>query len=84
MERTDLYFAHKYELNPVTYCVRISDVGRSDIREIVKDTENCRISIYGHIHGKSGFRLAYEGEYKGVDFRLISGDRIGFMPVLVR
>ena len=39
---------------------------------------------YGHIHGKSGFRLAYEGEYKGVDFRLISGDRIGFMPVLVR
>ena len=51
MERTDLYFAHKYELNPVTYCVRISDVGRSDIREIVKDTENCRISIYGHIHG---------------------------------
>lgn len=51
MERTDLYFAHKYELNPVTYCVHISDVGRSDIREIVKDTENCRISIYGHIHG---------------------------------
>ena len=39
---------------------------------------------YGHIHGKSGFRLAYEGEYKGIDFRLISGDRIGFMPVLVR
>ena len=39
---------------------------------------------YGHIHGKSGFRLAFEGEYKGVDFRLISGDRIGFMPVLVR
>ena len=39
---------------------------------------------YGHIHGKGGFRLAYEGEYKGVDFRLISGDRIGFMPVLVR
>lgn len=39
---------------------------------------------YGHIHGKSGFRLAHEGGYKGIDFRLISGDRVSFMPVLVR
>ncbi len=38
---------------------------------------------YGHIHGKKNFRLAHEGEYKGVDFRLISCDRVGFMPVLV-
>ena len=51
MERTDLYFAHKYELNPVNYCVRISDVGRSEIVKIVKDNENSRVSIYGHIHG---------------------------------
>ena len=40
--------------------------------------------MYGHIHGKKNFRLAYEGEYKGVDFRLISCDKVGFMPVLVR
>ena len=39
---------------------------------------------YGHIHGKKNFRLAYEGEYKGVGFRLISCDKVGFMPVLVR
>ena len=39
---------------------------------------------YGHIHGKKNFCLAYEGEYKGVDFRLISCDKVGFMPVLVR
>ncbi len=39
---------------------------------------------YGHIHGKKNFRLAYEGEYKGVDFRLISCDKVEFMPVLVR
>lgn len=45
------------------------------------DIKKC---YYGHIHGKKNFRLAYEGEYKGVDFRLISGDRVGFMPVLVR
>lgn len=39
---------------------------------------------YGHIHGKKNFRLAWEGDYKGVDFRLISCDKVGFMPVLVR
>ena len=39
---------------------------------------------YGHIHGKKNFRLAFEGVYKGVDFRLISCDKVGFMPVLVR
>ncbi len=39
---------------------------------------------YGHIHGKKNFRLAHEGVYKGVDFRLISCDKVGFMPVLVR
>ena len=39
---------------------------------------------YGHIHGKKNFRLAFEGEYRGIDFRLISCDKIEFMPVLVR
>lgn len=43
--------------------------------------KNC---YYGHIHGKKNFRLAWEGDYKGVDFRLISCDKVGFMPVLVR
>ena len=45
---------------------------------------NVKRCYYGHIHGKKNFRLAFEGEYKGVRFTLISGDRVGFMPVLVR
>lgn len=43
-----------------------------------------RKCYYGHIHGKKNFRLAFEGEYKGINFRLVSCDKIGFMPVLVR
>ena len=39
---------------------------------------------YGHIHGKKNFKLAFEGEYKGINFQLISCDKVGFMPVLVR
>lgn len=40
--------------------------------------------FYGHIHGKKNFRLAHEGDYKGVDFRLISCDKVSFVPFLVR
>ena len=39
---------------------------------------------YGHIHGKKNFRLAFEGEYRGINFRLISGDKVEFVPFLVR
>ena len=45
---------------------------------------NVKKCYYGHIHGKKNFRLAYEGVYKGVDFKLISCDKVGFVPVLVR
>ncbi len=43
-----------------------------------------RRCYYGHIHGKKNFRLAFEGEYRGVGFRLISCDKAAFMPVFVR
>ena len=39
---------------------------------------------YGHIHGRQNFKLAFEGEYKGIDYKLISCDRVQFTPVLVR
>ena len=45
---------------------------------------NVKKCYYGLIHGKKNFRLAYEGVYKGVDFRLISCDKVGFVPFLVR
>lgn len=39
---------------------------------------------YGHIHGRKNFKLAFDGEYKGINFQLISCDKVSFMPVLVR
>ena len=45
---------------------------------------NIKKCYYGHIHGKANMRYAVEGEYKGVNFKLISCDRLAFMPVLVR
>ncbi len=45
---------------------------------------NIKKCYYGHIHGRNNFKLAFDGKYKGIDFRLISCDKIGFMPILVR
>ncbi len=39
---------------------------------------------YGHIHGKKMINGAFNGEYKGIKFKLISCDAVLFNPVLVR
>lgn len=45
------------------------------------DVKEC---YYGHIHGSSNIKNAAEGLYKGINFHLISCDRLKFMPVMVR
>ena len=37
---------------------------------------------YGHVHG-SGCSYALNGFYQGIDFRLVSGDFLGFYPVKI-
>ena len=39
---------------------------------------------YGHLHGERTHVNATVGEYKGINFRLISGDYTRFIPILVR
>ena len=39
---------------------------------------------YGHLHGKQIFRKAVTGEFEGINFHLISGDYLQFIPKLVR
>ncbi|MEE1219390.1 MAG: metallophosphoesterase [Ruminococcus sp.] len=40
--------------------------------------------FYGHIHGQRNIKYAFEGEYCGIDFKLISCDKLSFIPMLVR
>ena len=53
-------------------------------REIFDVVQRHGISrvYYGHIHG-AAIRQAFEGEFEGVQLRLISADKLGFMPILV-
>lgn len=52
--------------------------------EITDMLENygAKMCFAGHIHGKS-LRLAFEGDYRGVKYRLVSADHVSFTPVKV-
>lgn len=39
--------------------------------------------FYGHIHGASGHKLCVRGIYDDIDFQLVSGDYLQFMPYKV-
>lgn len=45
------------------------------------DVKKC---YYGHIHGTNMISNCINGEYKGVNFKLISCDGLNFTPLLVR
>ena len=55
-----------------------------ECREIIELLERygVRRCFYGHLHSES-HKLAVEGLWGGVDYRLVSADYIGFKPVTV-
>lgn len=54
-----------------------------EIIEVLKQY-NVKKCYYGHIHGSSMIRGSFNGEYEGINFRLISCDALAFVPLLVR
>jgi predicted phosphohydrolase len=40
-------------------------------------------AVYGHLHGSGGFANAYEGFLDGVEYRLVSFDKLEATPLLV-
>lgn len=47
-------------------------------------SNNIKKCYYGHLHGANTIKYSVNGMYKGIDFRLISCDGVGFTPLLVR
>lgn len=58
-------------------------VASQEIIEALKEY-NVKKCYYGHIHGASMIRGSYNGEYEGINFKLISCDALSFIPLLVR
>lgn len=44
---------------------------------------NIKKCFYGHIHGRKNIKNAFEGNYKGIEMKLISCDRLSFIPLLL-
>ncbi len=60
--------------------------GNQECSEIINmlieyNIKNC---CYGHIHGIKNAKNFVEGIYKGINFHLVSCDKLGFIPYLVR
>ncbi len=59
------------------------DLVVDEIMQVLLDYKIKRC-YYGHIHGVSfKSRRAFEGDYKGIEFKLISADYLKFMPFRV-
>jgi len=73
VEREKLVFLH--------YPPRYKGYECPEILELLKryDVRKC---YYGHLHGAS-HGLAMEGLWDGIDFRLVSADRLNFKPYMV-
>ncbi|MCR5208342.1 MAG: metallophosphoesterase [Eubacterium sp.] len=67
-------FLHYPPVTTVTQC--------DEILTLLKDY-NVKRCYYGHLHGAAA-KTAFEGELDGIDFRLISGDRLSFVPLLIK
>ena len=78
--------AKKTKLEPIVFLHYPPVYGNNECSEILEILveNNIKKCYYGHIHGTSSFKKAVIGEYKGIDFHLVSSDYINFMPVLIR
>lgn len=78
--------AIKTQKEPIVFLHFPPVYGGSECKEIIDVLKeyNIKKCFYGHIHGQKNIANAFEGNYKGIEFSLISCDRLSFLPLLVR
>ncbi len=81
---TSIQAAEKTGKEPVVFLHYPPIYGDTVCEEImsVLTEHHIRRCYYGHIHG-SGIARAFNGEYRGIRFTLISGDAIAFNPIKI-
>ncbi len=83
--RASIESAIKTGKEPVTFLHYPPYYNRTECKEIFDilleyDIKKC---YYGHIHGAKNIRNAFEGNYRGVELKLISCDKLSFVPMLI-
>ncbi|MCH5300249.1 MAG: metallophosphoesterase [Ruminococcus sp.] len=84
--KTSLDCAVKLGGTPTVFLHYPPVYGNQECSEIIEmlNEYNIKNCYYGHIHGSKNAKNAVEGIYKGINFHLVSCDKLGFMPFLVR
>ncbi len=84
--RASIESALKTDKEPVVFLHYPPYFNGTECKEIIDVLYeyNIKKCYYGHIHGKANISIAFEGEYKGIGLKLISCDKLGFTPILVR
>ncbi|MGN0460023.1 MAG: metallophosphoesterase [Ruminococcus sp.] len=59
--------------------------GTQSCQEIFEILHNYNIKkcYYGHLHGQKIIKYSYNGDYEGINLKLISTDSVSFTPVLI-
>ncbi|MGN1131651.1 MAG: metallophosphoesterase [Ruminococcus sp.] len=59
--------------------------GTQSCQEIFETLHNYNIKkcYYGHLHGQKIIKYSYNGDYEGINLKLISTDSVSFTPVLI-
>ncbi|MBI4603217.1 MAG: metallophosphoesterase [Planctomycetes bacterium] len=59
-------------------------VGRSEsaFTRIIEDT-GCHVCLFGHLHARGEWQRVFQGEARGVRYRLVSCDFLGYAPLPV-
>ena len=83
---TSINEALKFCAEPIVFLHYPPVYGNSECQEIIDVLANKGIKkcYYGHIHGKNSSKKAVLGDYKGINFNLISCDFLDFCPIRVQ
>lgn len=84
--RLSLEDAEKSNKQPIVFLHYPPVYGNNVCREIIDILKeyNIKKCYYGHIHGSNMIKAALNGEFEGINFKLVSCDAVSFTPILVR
>jgi len=83
--RRSIDAARDADLVPIVFLHYPPMYGKEESMDIInllieKKVKKC---YYGHIHGDGSIKKVIEGDYKGIEFKLVSCDYIKFCPIRV-
>lgn len=84
--RTSIMYAIETGLEPLVFLHYPPVFGEQRCDEILNVLKeyNIKKCFYGHIHGTRAAKKAIDGEFDGINFKLVSSDYLKFIPMLIR